>query len=76
MGKSWAINNNIPVKSFPANWNKFGKSAGYKRNVQMADYAEGLIAITTGSLGTTHMINIANDRKLKNICKENLRKIL
>lgn len=65
LGKSWAIANNIPVKSFPADWNKFGKSAGYKRNVQMADYSDGLIAITTGSPGTTHMINIANKRGLK-----------
>ena len=29
LGKKWAIENNIPVKSFPAKWNKFGKSAGY-----------------------------------------------
>ena len=65
LGKNWAHYNNIPVKSFPADWSQYGKSAGYKRNVQMADYAEALIAITTGSPGTAHMINIAHEKGLK-----------
>ena len=61
-GKNWAIANKIPVKSFPAEWNIHGKSAGYKRNIVMAEYADALIAITTGSPGTTHMINIAREK--------------
>lgn len=63
-GKLWAKANNIPVKSFFANWNAFGKSAGYKRNVQMAEYADALI-IFPGGKGTEHMFNIATEKGLK-----------
>jgi RES domain-containing protein len=65
LGMEWAWRDSIPVKHFPADWNRFGKSAGYKRNVQMAEYAEALIAVTTGSRGTQHMIDIATARGLK-----------
>jgi hypothetical protein len=64
LGKRWAKGNNIPVKSFPADWETYGKSAGYKRNVDMAEYAEALIAITIGSPGTKHMINISRNKGL------------
>lgn len=51
----------IPVSEFPANWDKHGKSAGYKRNVQMGDHADALIAVWDGqSKGTKHMIDIMN----------------
>jgi hypothetical protein len=65
LGWEWAWRNCIPRKEFPALWERYGKSAGYKRNVQMAEYAEALIAITTGSRGTQHMIDIATARGLK-----------
>jgi hypothetical protein len=32
------------------------KSAGYKRNIKMAQYADKLLAVTVGSPGTEHMI--------------------
>ncbi|MFA5195962.1 MAG: SLOG family protein [Bacteroidales bacterium] len=65
LGELWAFENDIPVKRFPADWKKYGKSAGYKRNEQMAEYADALIAIWDGkSPGTGHMISIA---KMKNI---------
>ena len=47
------------IKRFPADWNKHGKSAGYKRNQEMGNYADALIAFWDGaSRGTHHMINI------------------
>ena len=56
---------NIQCKLFPANWTAYGKSAGYKRNVEMADNADALVAFWDGkSKGTMHMINIAKERKL------------
>jgi len=65
LGRLWAKQNNIDVKMFPANWNKFGKSAGYKRNVEMAEYADALIALWDGkSRGTKHMIDIAKRQGL------------
>ena len=52
----------------PAEWDKYGKSAGYRRNQDMANVAEALIAIRVGgeaSKGTTHMINIAKAKNLQ-----------
>jgi hypothetical protein len=66
LGEEWASCYQIPIKRFPADWNKYGKSAGYKRNVQMAEYANALIAIWDGeSKGTKHMIDIAKNKELK-----------
>jgi hypothetical protein len=66
LGERWAKDNNVPLLSFPANWELYGKSAGYKRNEQMAENAEGLIALWDGhSKGTQHMIDIAKRKGLK-----------
>lgn len=59
-GKEWAIESNIKVTSFPADWKTHGKKAGYLRNEEMAKYADVLIAIWDGeSKGTKHMIDLA-----------------
>lgn len=59
LGKNYALKNKIKVKSFFADWNKYGKSAGYRRNQEMAKYGDFLIAIWDGnSKGTKHMIDI------------------
>jgi len=66
LGEQWATENLIPCERFPADWNKYGKKAGFIRNVQMAEVAEGLIALWDGeSRGTKHMIDIANKKGLK-----------
>ncbi len=66
LGEEYANVNNLPVKRFPADWSKYGKSAGYKRNQEMAKYADALIAIWDGqSRGTGHMIDIATEAGLK-----------
>jgi len=57
MGEDWANQNGIPIKSFPANWKKYGRGAGPIRNAEMAEYAEALIACWDGeSTGTKDMI--------------------
>lgn len=64
-GEIWARDNSIPIKEFPADWEKYGKSAGYIRNSQMADYADCLIAFWDGrSRGTKHMIDIASKKEM------------
>jgi hypothetical protein len=64
-GAFWARDHDIPVVSFPAEWDKYGKSAGYRRNVDMAIYADALLAFWDGeSKGTKHMIDIAKDQGL------------
>lgn len=65
LGERWAIKNDILVELMPADWDKYGKSAGYKRNLAMAEVSEALIAIWDGqSSGAKHMINIARLQKL------------
>lgn len=66
LGERWAAQNKIPTRVFPAQWDKLGKSAGYRRNEDMAKYANALIAIWDGqSKGTKHMIDIAKSKGLQ-----------
>ena len=60
LGEFWAGEFGIPVQAFPADWDRYGKSAGYRRNVDMANGADVLVAFWDGqSKGTKHMIDIA-----------------
>jgi hypothetical protein len=66
LGEELARDSDIPVAQFPANWNKYGRSAGPIRNREMAKYAEALIAIWDGkSRGTANMIKVAKGLDLK-----------
>jgi hypothetical protein len=59
LGEKYALNNNIELIIYPADWNKYGKSAGYIRNTEMLKECNALIAIWDGkSKGTKHMIEI------------------
>lgn len=51
----------VPIKEFPADWDKHGKAAGFIRNRQMAEYSDALIAFWDGkSRGTKNMIEEMN----------------
>lgn len=76
LGEAWAIANNIPVTKMVPEWRGkdaiVDKSAGRRRNVDMAKYAHqngdgALLAIMEhyGTPGTKHMINAAGSRRLK-----------
>lgn len=66
LGERYAKEKDYPINSHPANWDKFGKSAGYIRNKEMAEYADALIAFWDGkSKGTKHMIDLAEKQGLK-----------
>ena len=61
IAESYAGTKQVPVKLFPADWDKYGKPAGAIRNKQMAEYADALIAIWDGqSKGTRNMIKTMN----------------
>ena len=65
LGEKYAQDEGFSLEVFPANWNKFGKSAGFIRNEQMAEVADALIAFWDGkSHGTKHMIEIMKNKKL------------
>lgn len=62
LGIQYAKEMKYKLTVFPADWNKYGKSAGYKRNMQMGEYADILIAFWDKvSKGTSHMINISKN---------------
>jgi glycerophosphoryl diester phosphodiesterase len=66
LGEEWANRNRVPVKFFPADWDRFGRSAGYRRNAEMAEYADALVAVWDGeSKGTGHMIDLAKRNGLQ-----------
>ena len=49
---------NVKVYQFYADWDKYGKSAGHRRNRQMGDFADDLLAFWDGqSKGTKGMID-------------------
>ncbi len=57
LGEEAARMHNCPVTRFPANWKKYGRSAGHIRNREMGNYADALIALWDGeSPGTKGMI--------------------
>lgn len=64
LGESWADEHDVPVKPFPADWSKWGKGAGTKRNSDMAEYGDALVAVHDGvSTGTANMIEQMKFRK-------------
>lgn len=61
IGGHWAELRNIPVTVYPAQWDKYGKSAGYRRNHDMATHGKpDAVLAFPGGRGTQHMIDIAN----------------
>lgn len=59
LGERYAKEKGIPVKLFKPDWS-MGKRAGPLRNLDMAKYAQALIAVWDGtSPGTAHMIRAA-----------------
>lgn len=64
-GEQYAKDEGFALEVYPANWKKFGKSAGFRRNEQMAEIADALIAFWDGkSHGTKHMIDIMKEKNL------------
>jgi predicted Rossmann fold nucleotide-binding protein DprA/Smf involved in DNA uptake len=50
----------LKVISLPAQWDKYGKSAGFRRNADIVKLADRVIAFWDGvSKGTLHTINLA-----------------
>lgn len=55
-GEDFAKRYELKLTQFPAEWYKYGKSAGPKRNLQMATYADALLLIWDGeSKGSANM---------------------
>tara|TARA_Y100000310_G_scaffold345352_1_gene464046 strand:- start:8357 stop:8725 length:369 start_codon:yes stop_codon:yes gene_type:complete len=59
LAEMYAEQRNIPRRIFKAKWDKYGKKAGYLRNVQMLEEGMPDMAVAfPGGKGTDMMVNI------------------
>lgn len=57
LGYRWTWKHQVKHQLFRADWERFGKSAGVRRNHQMAQAGDVLVAFWDGrSPGTAHMV--------------------
>ena len=64
LAEEYARQMGFTVVVYKAMWDLYGKSAGFKRNVQIIDDADEIIAFWDGkSKGTRHSINLAKAAK-------------
>ena len=62
LGEDYAKVHGYKVERYPADWIKYGKSAGYIRNREMAKVADAVVCFYDGvSKGTQHMIDITKE---------------
>lgn len=61
----WAHKKQIPYLVVPAEWNKYGKSAGYLRNAKMLTYKPDLVIAFPGGAGTAMMVRIAKKAEIR-----------
>lgn len=65
LGEQYAKERGFQIKTFPADWENNGRSAGYMRNADMANFSDALIAFWDGqSKGTQNMIKTAQKKGL------------
>lgn len=61
LAEIYAKNKGIPTIIYNPDWNKYGKSAGFKRNELIIKTADEVVAFWDGkSKGTKHSIDLAN----------------
>lgn len=61
----WRINNGVDGKTYPANWNQYGRAAGGIRNQQMLDEANPhMVLAFPGGIGTADMVRRAHAAKI------------
>lgn len=74
LAERWAKENSIPIKIFKANWNMYGKSAGFIRNADMHNYLSQFkdricICFWDGqSRGTAHNFKLCKNNNTRLVC--------
>ena len=62
LSKEWAISRGVDNVEFPADWAKYGKSAGPRRNQKMLeDGGPDFVLACPGGRGTENMVDLAKD---------------
>lgn len=63
LARRYARENDIPLREFPAQWEKHGKKAGFVRNEMIVDACDEVVAFWDGkSRGTKHTIDFAEKK--------------
>lgn len=66
LGEDYAHQQHHKLEEYPAMWDIYGKSAGYRRNEEMAKIADCAVIFWDGkSKGTKHMIDLCKKNKIK-----------
>ena len=65
LAADWTIRNNVQCEAYPAEWKKYGKSAGYVRNKIMLDTGLDLLVAFPGGKGTDMMKKLASKANVK-----------
>ena len=66
IGEMYGDERGFRVEVYPANWNLYGRRAGYLRNVEMAEKGKpDLVEAFPGGKGTAMMIKIGNERGIE-----------
>ena len=63
LGERYAMSRGLKIMKFPADWNKYGKKAGFIRNEEMAKEGNACIAFLSRkgeNKGTRMMISLAS----------------
>lgn len=61
----WATENNIELMEFPANWDLYGKAAGFRRNIEMLNQEPNLVVGFDPGNGTSHTLKEAVRRNIR-----------
>lgn len=71
----WAKENNIYCQVYEAEWDKYGKSAGIKRNEKMLKNSDpNLVVAFSGGRGTNHMVEHSLKKNYKVLDLRNIDK--
>ena len=70
IGAGWARGAGLEVIEIAAQWDRFGRSAGFKRNLEMLDLAPDLVVAfvdkpLVDSVGTAHTVREAQAREIE-----------
>lgn len=66
LAAKWAMLSGVPQKSYVADWKRYGRSAGPRRNAGMLDAVKpGLVIAFPGGAGTKNCVELALTRDVR-----------
>lgn len=61
----WAVLNEIAIDPHPADWDRYGKRAGFIRNTEMLAMKPDIVIAFPGGRGTAMMVDIAKSARVR-----------